>query len=169
MFILLSREPTESGQGQGAKAKAPVPEVSREEQMALEAGQGASHPGDLNKKMIVKSTAHSFTYTMLSDQTCIPLTSMNTCLHHDVDMPHSQINTIYAPLNLHICECPQTLAYICAMGIHPPKQPLIHQTTVHVGKCLGYVCIASIPPQGMGQTLLSVLTQVYRFSPVDMG
>jgi hypothetical protein len=86
--------------------------------MALEAGQGAPHPGDFNKKMIVKSTTHRFTYAVLSDQTYMPLTSMDTCLHHDVDMPHSQTNTIYIPLNLHICECPQTLAciyiYICS-------------------------------------------------------
>lgn len=71
-------------------------------------------------------------------------------------------------LKLHICECLQTLAYIWAMGTHwhTPSQttphPLYHSTC-------GQVTQAPIPPQGMEQTLLNVLTQVHGLSPVDTG
>lgn len=68
-------------------------------------------------------------------------------------MPHSQTSAIYAPLSLHICECPQTLAYICAMGTlwHIPSQttphPSYHSSRGQVSRARFY---RSYPTLGHG-------------------
>lgn len=62
-------------------------------------------------------------------------------------------------------------AHICAMGSHwhvspPPTTPYSSYHTVHVNKCLRFVCMTLIPLQVM-QTHVRVVTQGQ--FPVDKG